>query len=372
MQSSAEYIPHCQYILDNSSHSYALLVAATALTKLITTHWNNFTAPQHVEIRNYMLNYLATKGPQLQDFVSKSLIQLVCRSTKLGWFDDQQHREITQEVTKFLTASSTHRILGLQILNQLVEELNIPLSGRTLTQHRKTAVAFRDSCLLEIFNMSLNVLQQLVQGAVTGISPEENLAMSTQGLNLAVKCLSFDFIGTNPDESADDVGTIQVLWLSYSPLHPFHPFHPFLVRSDSRLRFPPVLNYPTRVYTCSQVPSTWRGVVQDPNTMTVLLTVYRTTEPPRSSSAMQAVILLSSVRRSLFRSEKERTEFLGTLMEAIREILSSDLGLAAQENYHEFCRLLGAHAAPFLPPFLLSPLFCVLLTFLYSTACMDG
>lgn len=51
LQSSAEYIPQCQYVLDNSSSPYALLVASTSLTKLITSHWNNFTTPQRVDIR---------------------------------------------------------------------------------------------------------------------------------------------------------------------------------------------------------------------------------------------------------------------------------------------------------------------------------
>ena len=34
--------------------------------------------------------------------------------------------------------------------------------------------------------------------------------MGEQALGLVVKCLSFDFIGTNPDDSAEDVNTIQV------------------------------------------------------------------------------------------------------------------------------------------------------------------
>lgn len=51
LQSSAEYIPQCQYVLDHSASPYALLVASNSLTKLITSHWNNFTPPQRVDIR---------------------------------------------------------------------------------------------------------------------------------------------------------------------------------------------------------------------------------------------------------------------------------------------------------------------------------
>lgn len=34
--------------------------------------------------------------------------------------------------------------------------------------------------------------------------------MLEQALTLCTRCLSYDFIGTNPDESSEDVGTIQV------------------------------------------------------------------------------------------------------------------------------------------------------------------
>lgn len=161
LQTSAEYIPQCQYILDNSNSQYARLVATNSLTELITTHWNSFTVPQRIDIRNYVLAYLANKGPQLSDFVTVSLIKLVCRITKLGWFDDPVHRELADDVTKFLQATVDHCILGLKILNQLVDELNIPTTGRTLTQHRKTSVSFRDVCLLKVFQLGLTTLKQL-------------------------------------------------------------------------------------------------------------------------------------------------------------------------------------------------------------------
>jgi len=108
--------------------------------------------------------------------------------------------------------------------------------------------------------------------------------MGEQALGLVVKCLSFDFIGTNPDDSAEDVNTIQV-------------------------------------------PSAWRSVMQDTATMAILLEFYKNAEPPRSSSAMQALILLSSVRRSLFRSDKERSQFLGQVV-LLRSHRASDASSA--------------------------------------------
>jgi exportin-7 len=110
--------------------------------------------------------------------------------------------------------------------------------------------------------------------------------------------LNFDFIGTNPDESTEDVGTIQA-------------------------------------------PTSWRNLLSDSSTTELLFYFYANTEPPQSSRAMEAVILLSSVRRSLFPTDKDRAAFLSRLINGIREMLSNRTGLQHQDNYHQFCRLLG-------------------------------
>lgn len=122
--------------------------------------------------------------------------------------------------------------------------------------------------------------------------------MGEQSLALCVRCLSFDFIGTNPDESTEDVGTIQA-------------------------------------------PTSWRPLLQDPATTELFFEFYANTDPPRSSKAMEAIILLASVRRSLFPTDKERAAFLGRLISGIRDMLTSQTGLHHAENYHQFCRLLG-------------------------------
>ncbi|CAN0190163.1 unnamed protein product, partial [Phaeothamnion confervicola] len=171
LQSSPEYIPQCQYILNNSKSAYALNLAANSLTHLVTTHWNSFTPAQRVELRNYINQYLWNNGPGLADYVITALITLLCRITKLGWFDETpppgpdgpvyEHRKVVEEVTQFLSSSLDRCIIGLRITCQMVSELNVPTSGRTLPQHRKTAVSFRDVALFRIFHFSLSTMQQV-------------------------------------------------------------------------------------------------------------------------------------------------------------------------------------------------------------------
>ena len=79
-------------------------------------------------------------------------------------------------------------------------------------------------------------------------------------MQLYVTCLSFDFIGTNPEDSQEDVGTVQV-------------------------------------------PSAWRPIVHD-CAICNYFDIYTTSETPTSKLALQALVLLS-VRRSLF-SNREK------------------------------------------------------------------
>lgn len=222
---------------------------------------------------------------------------MVCRLTKLGWFDDPQHREITQEVTKFLQATVEHCILGLYILNELVIEMNQPILGKTLTSHRKTAVSFREVALFHIFQVALTSLRQLQMRNIT-TERDQEARLADAALSLCIRCLSFDFIGTNPDESGEEVGALQL-------------------------------------------PSSWRVVVQEPATMQLLFDLYYSLQPPISARCLECLMLLASVRRSLFSPDTERMKFLGFLMTGVRNIITNQQGLSDQQNYHEFCRLLA-------------------------------
>ena len=298
LQSSVDFIPQCQFILDNSSQSYAQLLASTSLEVLVTQFWNNFTVEQKLDIRNYILNHLATHAHVMVEYVADALCKLECRITKLGWFDCSEHREIIEETLKFFQATVDHHVIGLRLLCALVEEMNSPTTGRPLTVHRKIAVSFRDTCLYQTFKISVSTLQQVQQHQVLGATSDQESKMATLALKLANSCLSFDFIGTNPEESSEDVGTIQV-------------------------------------------PSGWRPVVQDSSTMQVFFDTYRNSTPPKSNYALEAIVHLSSIRRSLFATDKERTVFLQFLMTNILDIMKTKKGLEQVENYHEFCRLLG-------------------------------
>lgn len=286
---NTDYISQCQFILDNTSSPYAQMLASSSLVKQVTEH--TLSLQLRLDIRNYVITYLATRGRELQSFVTTSLIQLLCRITKLAWYDDDRFRDIVKEAMTFLTqATKEHFYIGLKILNQLVAEMNQANGGLPLMHHRKIACSFRDLALFQIFQISLTSLRQL-----KGDGTDERL--KEQAINLALKCLSYDFVGTSLDESSEDLGTIQI-------------------------------------------PSSWRPILEDTATLQLFFDYYAATKPPLSKEALECLVRLASVRRSLFAGEAERAKFLAHLMNGTKDILQSAQGLADHDNYHEYCRLL--------------------------------
>ncbi|OIV90032.1 hypothetical protein TanjilG_23952 [Lupinus angustifolius] len=103
---NADYISQCQYLLDNASSPYALMMASSSMLTLVTEQ--NLPLQLRIDIRNYLINYLATKGPELETFVLVSLIQLFCRITKFGWLEDDRFRDVVKEAMNFLAQVIWH------------------------------------------------------------------------------------------------------------------------------------------------------------------------------------------------------------------------------------------------------------------------
>ncbi|AQK82890.1 ARM repeat superfamily protein [Zea mays] len=159
-----------------------------------------------------------------------------------------------------------------------------------LTLHRKIAGSFKDQFLLQIFQISLTSLNQLKSEA-----PDD---FGHIPLDLALKCLSFDFVGSPVDESSEEFGTVQL-------------------------------------------PASWRPLLQDPSTLQIFFDYYKVNDIRVSKEALECLVRLASVRRSIFVEDPARSQFLSHLMLGTKEILLTGQGLADHDNYHEFCRLLG-------------------------------
>ena len=303
-----DYPECCPYIVQYTSNTRPTNGLTLSFTYRKTDHPNTPSGLRS-DTRKYCVGFLASKSDALESFVLIAQIQLLSRVIKTGWLDDPDaHETILDEVMDFLKQPGEgHYLVGLKIFNQLVMEMNQQTPGTSLISQRKIAVSFRHDALLRLFRVALQGLQSLMEGGGGALADTQNPGQNTTSLKpklreqcvkLTLNCLSYDFVGTSLDESTEDIGTIQV-------------------------------------------PSSWRELIEEPATTNLLLDVYKRNAPPTSSCALECLVRLASVRRSLFASEVERNEYLRRLINGTSDILSKNQGLGEHDNYHEFCRLLS-------------------------------
>lgn len=153
-------------------------------------------------------------------------------------------------------------------------------SSRSLTKHRKIASSFRDLQLFEIFQLSCELLQTAAGNIKSmDFSDDSQHGLISHALRLAHNCLTFDFIGTSTDETADDLCTVQI-------------------------------------------PTGWRSAFLDGATMELFFSLYSSLPPSLSSIALSCLVQIASVRRSLF-NNTERAKFLNELVTGVRNILEN-------------------------------------------------
>uniref|UniRef100_A0A8C6Y2C5 RAN binding protein 17 n=1 Tax=Naja naja TaxID=35670 RepID=A0A8C6Y2C5_NAJNA len=184
---SPECLSQCQLLLEQGTTSYAQLLAATCLSKLVCK-----TTPlpiqQRMDIRNYILNYIASR-PKLALFVIQALVQVIAKITKLGWFDVQKDqlvfRDIIADVKKFLQIDYS----------------------RPSSKHRRIAISFRDTTLKEILMLACSLLKEILAKPLN-LQDQQQQNLAIHLLKLVLNCLNYDFIGSSADESADDLCTM--------------------------------------------------------------------------------------------------------------------------------------------------------------------
>ncbi|XP_063632313.1 exportin-7-B [Cydia splendana] len=302
-QESPDTLSKCQALLERADSAYSQLLAATTLAKLISRSTTSLTVQQRLDIRNYALNYLATR-PKLANFVVQALVALFARITKLGWFDMVKEEfvfhNVMGDVGTFLQGPAEMCTIGVQLLSQLVLEMNQVSeadANRSLAKHRKIASSFRDTQLFEMFRLSCSLLSGARGKALDPLDASQH-ALIASLLRLAHNCLTYDFIGTAVDECSDDLCTVQI-------------------------------------------PTSWRGSFLGGGTLELFFSLQAALSGGGLAGlALACLVQLASVRRSLF-GNNERAKFLNRLAHGVLTILENTQGLSDPSNYHEFCRLLA-------------------------------
>lgn len=191
-------------------------------------------------------------------------------------------------------------LVGITLLVSSIEELSKPLPHLWPAVQRKTAVAFRDRCLLDIFKLGISTLQKVMRSPTPMTEPSKShqRQLVSATLDLILKVFTFDFVGTMPDESSDDLGIIHI-------------------------------------------PASWSPIFENPDTFATFSEFYIQSIGQNQEKAMEILSSFVSVRSSVFGASASQAIFLKSFFEFLYKILADKIGLAdSPTNRHILCRLL--------------------------------
>ncbi|KAJ4460132.1 putative Ran-binding protein 17 [Paratrimastix pyriformis] len=326
-----------------TSQPPAILFAAKNLTKIFTENWNLFSAQQRTDIRTFMMNYLYTKGAEFSSAaigghdpstnsaliaVLQSLVQLLCRLSKLTWIDEKERDISISEFSKFFEASVDHCIVGLNIFHELIREINYNAANFSLTEHRKIQISFRNDSLYKVLNLAVSYLTHVCNNSLGAqATPQHVMAICAEALNVSLACLSFDFIGTNPEDSVEDIGTVHfpLVW------------RPLMEEAN-------VIDLFFRLYSLESATLMDRSKARP----TPHAPRPRALTPCTPPFTLQCIAQLVSVRRSIFTNNETRNVFLERVLVGTLQIMKSERGLDDSDTFHQLCRVLMRTKANFL------------------------
>ncbi|KAI9309258.1 armadillo-type protein [Cunninghamella echinulata] len=283
-------------LLETSPNPYVQTFSLARLKQLIISQFSIFDDDTKIQLRSFLLEY-AFLHPDLMPFIITQLAGVLAQLTLLGWVDIEPYRNIYKDILQFIQASMNHRIVGTQILAVITQDVNPPAFVKGTGKFRKAASGYRDTQLFDIFKLGFSTLKEIVQRSLPFSDEYQEERLKETTLDLLVRCLSFDFSGTSVDESADDIGSIQV-------------------------------------------PASWRSVFEDEQFVPLFFEAYGSFRPPNSSKVMDCLVSIAAVRRALFTDQEERSNFVIRLMTGIRNVMVTSQGMDDTDNYNSFCRLL--------------------------------
>ena len=114
----------------------ALICLSISLKHVILDNWSSLNANRRLELRSVellnksigdnLLSYLADNGPKLNNLVVRNISIAICIISKLSWMEGGGQRSLLNSIENIIDRGANYTILGLNMMADLVEQMNIP------------------------------------------------------------------------------------------------------------------------------------------------------------------------------------------------------------------------------------------------------
>ena len=152
-----------KFFLEQSESRFVQFAAASALKRLFTEYWPKIPVSDKLSIKDFVINFLVQKEASLDNQVTKMIIILLAKVTKMSWFDHPEIQGVTQNLLS-LQGMNNERLslLSLTALHDLIIEMSYIHKVRNLNVNRRISLSFRDSQLYSIFKQGLQHIANFI------------------------------------------------------------------------------------------------------------------------------------------------------------------------------------------------------------------
>jgi exportin-7 len=125
-------------LLEASPSPYVQTFCFSRLKQLIASQFGVFDTVTKLQLRSFLLEY-AFLHPTMVPFIVSQLGGVVTLLTRMGWVGLEEYQAIGKDLDRYFlqAASLEHRIMGLQLLAVVVQDINIPSTARYSAMFRK-------------------------------------------------------------------------------------------------------------------------------------------------------------------------------------------------------------------------------------------
>lgn len=179
---------------------------------------------------------------------------------------------------------------------------------------------------------------------VEALAPGEALAVEDNIMSLSLSllnsCLSFDFIGANPDESSEELGTLQVpsTWKDRLQNGAVMRVLFNLYKGCTTGRISIIPDAPPPVIGATGMDA---AAVAKASAAASMMSRDMRVSVDRAKDVLECLSLVVSIRRSLFTSETDRKRFLSHILRGLVDVMRDRVGLQDPTLHHGFSRVLS-------------------------------
>lgn len=281
----------CKTILETCKNDYVLFEAVTTIKLAIIREWSLLTKDVIDSICNFLLTS-ATSNTSLQNYVREQILQVVAIIFKLGTLEDTEARaKLIAQMSQLLNGGNkTMELISCSIMKALLTEFSTTNQstnfGLSLDFHSKCKRSFEEKDLLNIFVLTIQILQKYITASLPGLA-RQDIAIFVRYLSLAEQILHWEFM-------------TDTSWVVLA-----------------RFNLTCSLNNETAKKIIFRPPKSWRNIVLDSNVLDLFFKLLQITltHSELNHHSMQCLTQLASLAGRIYPSDEVQAKYVTEYIE---------------------------------------------------------